>query len=207
MEKVVLTEEDAKQPVDKQAEVKGAPAKAAVSDYADRSWEKRFRRRRKFAQAESYLSSNSFIIIFLFIYVNANLLMYTWGAHDEFKHQKGHARTWAIVIARGFGYTLNLNCALVIILACRLSFTLLRETSLNLVLPFDKSFPAFHIIVGYSILAAVIGHGVFHMIWIIVWNGWGPGLWGVTWVRCSSSSHFRLVMNIICLTWSSLRIS
>lgn len=174
----------------KQADGGPPPPLPMEYDAEDRNWAKRFRRRRKFAQAESYLSSNCFIIIFLFIYVNANLLMYTWGAHDEFKYQKGHAKTWAIVIARGFGYTLNLNCALVIILAARLSFTLLRETSLNLVLPFDKSFPAFHIIVGYSILAAVIGHGVFHMIWIIVWNGWGPGIWGVTWVCLSSFTPF-----------------
>lgn len=146
-----------------------------------REWEGRFRRRRTFALVESYLSSNCFILIFLFAYVNALVLMYIWGARDEYVHQKGHPQTWMITIARGFGYTLNLTCALVIILAARLSFTLLRETALNRILPFDKTFPAFHILVGYSIMAAVVGHGIFHCIWIVVWNGWGPGIWGINW--------------------------
>lgn len=176
MEKVVLSES--------QQNVSEVPPLSNFSDVIneDRQWEEKYRRRRVFAQVESYLSSNSFILIFLFVYVNALFLMYVWGARDEYAHQKGHDRRWAITIARGFGYTLNLNCALVILLAARLSFTLLRETALNLILPFDKTFPAFHIVVGYCIAGAVIGHGVFHMIWIIVWNGWGPGIWGVTWV-------------------------
>lgn len=146
---------------------------------ATRVWEDRFRRRRTFAFVESYLSSNAFILAFLFIYVHALFLMYVWGARDEYVYSKERAFRWIITIARGFGYTINLTCALVIILAARLSFTILRETALNRILPFDKTFPAFHIIVGYSILGAVSGHGLFHMIWIAGWNQWKPGLWAI----------------------------
>ncbi len=146
---------------------------------ATRIWEDRFRRRRTFAFVESYLSSNAFILVFLFIYVHALFLMYVWGARDEYVHSAGRPFQWVITIARGFGYTINLTCALVILLAARLSFTMLRETALNRILPFDKTFPAFHIIVGYSILAAVAGHGLFHMIWIAGWNQWKPGLWAI----------------------------
>lgn len=155
----------------------------------DRAWEDRFRRRQIVAQVESYLSSNAFILTFLFVYINALFLMYVWGARDEYVYQKGHARRWIITIARGFGYTLNLNSALVILLAARLSFTMLRKTALNRILPFDKTFPAFHIIVGYCILGAVAGHGVFHLIWIGAWNDWKPGIWQINWVRCCSQAH------------------
>lgn len=87
------------------------------------------------------------------------------------------------------GYSLNLNAALVILLASRLTFTLIRETPLNLVIPFDKLFPAFHIYVGYTIAVASVGHAVFHIIWIVRWDGWAPGLWGINMVgrRCRAS--------------------
>lgn len=185
MERVVVRETPQESFLDdeKESEV----SRNIPSGKSGRFWEETYRRRRTVAQIESYLSSNGFILIFLFAYINAVLLMYIWGARDEYVHQKGHPRTWVITVARGFGYTLNLNCALVILLAARLSFTVLRETALNLILPFDKTFPAFHIIVAYCILVAVIGHGLFHIIWIIVWSGWSPGVWGITWVRFANS--------------------
>lgn len=152
------------------------------------------------ARVESYLSSHAFVFIFLITYVNAVALMFFWGARDEYVHTTTPTMRWFITVARGWGYTLNLNCALVILLASRLTFTLIRETPLNMIIPFDKSFPAFHIIVGYVILLAAILHGIFHLIWIIGWNRWGAGLWGVN--MCVSTGFILLSIFILMVSTS-----
>lgn len=131
------------------------------------------------AKSESFLSTNSFIVIFLTLYVLASALMFLWGAREEYLHTKIPAMRWFISIARGFGYVLNLNCGLVILLASRLAMKALRETPLDLFVPFDKTFPSFHIVVGFVIVASVCGHGIFHLTWIIRWRSWANGLWGV----------------------------
>ena len=147
------------------------------------------------AKCESVLSSYGFTILFLVSYINALFLMFFWGAHEEYVHTKTPILRWYISIARGFGYTLNLNCGLLIFLASRLVFTLVRETPLNLVVPFDKSFPAFHIIVAYIMFASAVAHGLFHLIWIIEWGQWGDGLWGIS--MCVSSGVILLVVSTL----------
>lgn len=146
---------------------------------------KRFSFSRFLAETETFSCANGFPILFLTAYVNANLMMFFWGAREQFKHTKGQKMRWLISIARGFGYTLNLNCALVIVLASRLLFTVIRRTPLNLVFPFDKTFPAFHMIVGYVIAISVMGHGIFHMVWIAGWKKWSGGLWGISMCVCT----------------------
>lgn len=132
------------------------------------------------AQLDSLLTTNAFILLSLFIYVCAVTLMFFWGARDQYYHTEDASMRWYITTARAFGYTLNLNCALVVLLASRLMFTLIRDTRLNLFIPFDKSFPAFHIIVAFVVVFAVIFHAIFHFIWIIGWDQWGPGTYGVS---------------------------
>lgn len=153
------------------------------------------------AKCESFLSSNGFTILFLISYVNGLLLIFFWGAHEEYIHTKVPVMRWFISVARGFGYVLNLNCGLVILLASRLTFTVIRETPLNLVIPFDKSFPAFHIIVAYILLGAVIGHGSFHLVWIIAWRRWDNRLWGIN--MCVGTG-LALVLVLIVMVVSSL---
>ena len=107
--------------------------------------------------------------------------MFWWGAYTQFQASiEDRLLRWFISIARGAGYILNLNTALVILLAARLFFTWIRDTPLAYILPLDKSFPSIHIIVGYVIAGTVVVHAVFHSIWIIWFNGWVPGLWGFT---------------------------
>ena len=84
-----------------------------------------------------------------------------------------------IGIARGAGYTLNLNTALVILIASRLIFTWLRDTPLSNILPLDKAFPKIHIIVGYTIAVTVVIHMGFHLTWIIWFDQWEGGLWNI----------------------------
>ena len=139
--------------------------------------------RRKFrifnAQLEAYLSTNAFQILFLAMYATAVSLMFIWGAHDEFHHvrltyEKDNPTwvgfKWYIAIARGAGYSMNLNCSIVLFLACRKLITWIRDTPLHKVMPLDKSFPDAHIIVGWAIMIAVIIHVIFHFIWLFRFN-------------------------------------
>lgn len=135
------------------------------------------------ARVESYLSTNAFRLLFLSFYFTAVALMFAWGFKSEFtfedNFEQDHFNTvrWFIGIARGMGYTLNLNTAFVILLAARLLFTKLRDSPLQLVLPFDAAFPKLHIIVGYTILFAVAFHVPFHFVWLFTWDAWTWGLW------------------------------
>lgn len=107
--------------------------------------------------------------------------MFFWGFVSEYKKEHlTYAFKWYISMARGAGYTLNLNTALVILLSARLLFTRLRDTPLSYILPLDKAFPAIHMLVGYVIAAGVAVHGTFHVIWIVKYDQWGTGLWQIT---------------------------
>nr|AAZ73480.1 respiratory burst oxidase-like protein [Chondrus crispus] len=135
------------------------------------------------ARIEAYLSTHAFKVLFFAFYGAAVTLMFAWGFKAEFTFEDNfdmpHFNTvrWFIGIARGMGYTLNLNTAFVILLASRLLFTKLRDSPLQLVLPFDAAFPALHIVVGYTIFFAVLVHGSFHFVWLITWDAWTWGLW------------------------------
>lgn len=146
---------------------------------ASKSSFSRNRRQKWQAKLESYLSSHAIVILFLLFYAAVIVLMFMWGAREEYMHTQKPKMRWIIAVARGFGYVLNLNVALVILLACRLTLTAIRETPLNMFIPFDKSFPAFHIIVAYVIVVAASLHGIFHLTWISIWSGWRGGLWGI----------------------------
>eukprot|EP00171_Calliarthron_tuberculosum_P019354 IDg19354t1 len=140
------------------------------------------------AVLEAYLSTHAFELLFLIVYATAVALQFVWGAHEEFHHVRMYlekpgqaAFKWYIAIARGAGYTLNLNCAIILILASRLFITFIRETPLHRVLPLDKSFPSAHIVVGYSILVGLVIHVPFHFVWIITFRKWDPfSLWSVS---------------------------
>jgi len=134
------------------------------------------------AQLEAYLSTHAFEILFLGLYVAANIFIFIMGAHDQFHDTKTKFPhlpqfKWYIAIARGGGYTLNLNCGIILILASRLFMTSIRETSLHKILPLDKSFPKAHIIVGYFILGGVLIHVPFHFVWIFKYDMLDPFTW------------------------------
>lgn len=75
---------------------------------------------------------------------------------------------WYLSVALGFGYVLNLNCGSVILAASRVTFTMIRDSLLNLVIALDKSFPDLHIIVAYMSLGAAMRHGALY----VLWNRW-----------------------------------
>nr|AYM26621.1 NADPH oxidase respiratory burst oxidase-like protein [Gracilariopsis lemaneiformis] len=137
---------------------------------------------RFFANVEANLSTYALLYLFLIFYFAVNVLMFLWGFHGEIVYQpnidQGSVMRYIIGVARGAGYTLNINTAFVILLAARLLFTKLRDTPVANVLPLDKAFPMLHIIVGYVIASSVLIHATFHFGWLFGFGGWVWGLWG-----------------------------
>ena len=165
------------------------------------------------AQLEAYLSSNAFHILFLVLYFAAMALMFIWGAHDAYHHvrrtiEREHPTwvsvKWCIAIARGAGYTMNLNCAIALLLACRKLVTWIRNTQLQKVIPLDKIFPRAHIIVGWAIMIAAIVHVIFHFVWLIRFDQFDKlELWSISMtviVGCVLSLVFA-VMFVTALPW------
>lgn len=116
---------------------------------------------------------------FLAIYVIANLLLFLGEAvYESRRHQDFQKYTTAI--ARGCGATLNLNMAVVILLASRSALDLLRQTPLNMALPIDKAMPDLHRVVGTVTVVAGVLHAVFHWVTYIVKSPWSGGYSGLT---------------------------
>lgn len=140
------------------------------------------------ARLEAYLSTNAFEILFTVVFLLSQIFMFLWGARKEFVHVRDNianpgedAFKWLIAFARGAGYTLNLNSALILLLASRLLLTRLRETGWHKILPLDKSFPGAHIAVGYAIIVGICIHVPFHFAWLIAYNEWDRFyLWSFT---------------------------
>lgn len=65
------------------------------------------------------------------------------------------------ILARAGGAILNLNSALVILVAAKTLMTYLRRTPLNMIVPFDKAMPSFHIIIGNMLVIGTVLHVVF----------------------------------------------
>lgn len=65
------------------------------------------------------------------------------------------------ILARMGGALLNLNSALIILVASKTLMTYLRRTRLNMIVPFDKAMPAFHIIIGNMLVVGTVLHVVF----------------------------------------------
>lgn len=136
---------------------------------------------RESARIEATLSTHAVTLLFLVGYAISVVMMFLWGFNTELtKNVTKNPFLQRILtgMARGAGYTLNLNCALVILLASRLFLTALRNTPVSDVLPLDVAFPSLHILVAYTIVAALFIHISFHFSWIIKFEGWGGGLWG-----------------------------
>lgn len=161
------------------------------------------------AHVETYLTTRSFLILFLIAYIILIGLFFFWGFYKQFKLATDgtegvevlpcardggscNVMRYFISIARGGGFVLNITTALVILLAAKLTFTLIRETPLQLVMPLDDSFPFFHVVVGYTIIAAVAIHGVFHLVWLAGWGGFTSGWFGFT---MSTATGFILLTN------------
>lgn len=86
----------------------------------------------------------------------------------------------ATALARAGGAMLNLNAAFIILVASRSLMTALRQTILNMFVPFDKAMPAFHSLIGNFLFVATLMHTVAHLVRYSIRNLWKSGLFGAT---------------------------
>lgn len=131
------------------------------------------------AKAEAYLSTHGFTDLFLVTYFTSVFIAFLFGFCSEFLKPDKDSFRWYIGLARSGGYSLNLNSALVILLASRLFLTAIRDTAFAEVLPIDKAFPVLHIVIAYTVFFSIIVHVAFHMVWIPGSKDWEWGLWKI----------------------------
>lgn len=176
-------------------------------------WEIQSRIRRELrlvnAKIEAWLSTNAFNLLFLFLYITANLLMFTWGAVDQynytkFKYANQPRQKVYNSIARGGGFTLNFNCAIILLLACRLFVTGIRKTPLSKVLPLDKCFPRAHRLVGCFIGLGIAIHVPFPLIRMFEMKEWDSFSWWSSSMTFSTGVMLQIlfiILSVFSLPW------
>lgn len=161
---------------------------------------------RPLSKTEAVLSDRGFRLTFLALYVCVNVLLFTDGAVKEYPRHDDYRR-WTTSIARGAGSTLNLNSALVVLLAARSFITFLRETPLNLVLEFDKAMPVFHAAVGMLVIVGGAVHAIFHWVAYAISSPWSGGLTGLTSLFVSGMLLVILLAVIRLTSMASVRMA
>ena len=161
------------------------------------------------ARLDAALTKTGLTHLLVGVYVLICTAVWWFGAYKEFHVGHGPGGTdvwqrWPIAIARGWGFVLNWNCQLIVLLAARRALTALRTTALSVFLPLDAAMPAAHMAVGMVIVVAAVLHAVFHLIagltpgdkaigWAPGWGGWthaavtGFVLFGVLGVMAATS--------------------
>lgn len=161
---------------------------------------------RPLSKTEAVLSDRGFRLTFLALYVCVNVLLFSDGAVKEYPRHDDYRR-WTTSIARGAGATLNLNSALVVLLAARSFITFLRETPLNLVLEFDKAMPVFHAAVGMLVVVGGAVHAIFHWVAYAISSQWSGGLTGFTSLFVSGMLLVLLLAVIRLTSMASVRMA
>lgn len=121
------------------------------------------------------------------MYLFLNLGIFKWKAIDAFRgaaeSSKGNPNVvliqWASAGAKGFGGLININSLFVLLLAARHFMRWLRETPLNMFVPFDKTMPHFHMATGNLFCIGVVGHVAFHIAGYCILP-WTSGFYGRT---------------------------
>ncbi|TRY87221.1 hypothetical protein DNTS_031739 [Danionella cerebrum] len=149
-----------------------------------------------------YWQNNSRKLLFLCLYALLNILLFIMAVLKY-----SHAGPW-IMLARGCGQCLNLNCTFVMVLMLRRCLTWLRATWVVRVLPLDQNI-LLHQIVGYAILFFSILHTWAHIMNFVrlSQNEGKYQLWeyiftirpGIGWVSGSASITGMVLQLLICL--------
>lgn len=135
--------------------------------------------RRVISYSESVLSTHGYLYTFGFLYIVTNILIFLRQAFEEASFHTNYRR-YVTSISRGSGAVINLNAAIVLLLASRSLLGLLRTTPLNMVLPIDKAMPDMHRLVGIVLLLAALLHSGTQITFYFISNPWSPGFTGFT---------------------------
>lgn len=118
---------------------------------------------RRFACLEARLTHDGLAYTWLLVYLLANVVLWFWGFNCEIgvaRYADDLRRVMKPYFSRSFGRTLNLNSAVVYVVASKASMSYLRTTWLAVILPFDSLMPTFH-----TLCALLIGVGtLFHVV-------------------------------------------
>lgn len=152
-------------------------------------------------KTEALLTTQGPNLTFILLFLLTNAVLFWWGVIEEYGHVT-EFRRYSSVIARGFGFALNLDIGIIFLFASRKFMTILRRTPLNLVFPFDEAMPKYHGFVGYICCAFGFLHGLFHVIpGVITAQGLTP-----LWSRGFGGWTFGVVTGYVLLIVFSIMI-
>lgn len=137
---------------------------------------------KKFTLLEKHLQRRGIMYMFLVIYAQLNGVCALLAGVPAWR-MSSDASTFlrlAFTVARGTGAVIDLNSAILIIVASRKLFTFLRESRLGVFVPFDHIMPNFHALVGDIILAAALLHTACHIFRFSYLKLSNPGIFGDT---------------------------
>ncbi|KAI4880347.1 hypothetical protein NFI96_021114, partial [Prochilodus magdalenae] len=150
----------------------------------------------------AYWHNNSRKLLFLCLYSFLNMLLFI-----VYMLQHAPYGYW-IMLAKGCGICLNLNCTFVMVLMLRRCLTWLRATWVVRIFPLDQNI-LLHQIVGYAILAFTVVHTMAHIMNFICLTRMDESyqLWeyvfttrpGIGWIKGTASITGVVLQVLICL--------
>ncbi|KAA8497093.1 Superoxide-generating NADPH oxidase heavy chain subunit A [Porphyridium purpureum] len=132
-----------------------------------------------FWQAEHMAQERAFELTLLLAYAILNVTLFLLGASDEMDKDYDGAKGVLLPIARGFGASLNLNCALVLLPVLHALWTWVQSTRASFFVRFDRG-RSLHALIGLLILIGAIGHGALQLTLYVIYAPWSGGVTGAT---------------------------
>uniref|UniRef100_A0A8B9HNB1 NADPH oxidase, EF-hand calcium binding domain 5 n=1 Tax=Astyanax mexicanus TaxID=7994 RepID=A0A8B9HNB1_ASTMX len=150
----------------------------------------------------TYWHNNSRKLLFLCLYSVLNLLLFIMNMM-----QYAYGGPW-LMLAKGCGICLNLNCTFIMVLMLRRCLTWLRATWIVRILPLDQNI-LLHQMVGYAIVIFTVAHTMAHVMNFITLTQADDSyqLWeyllttrpGIGWVKGTASITGVVLQVLICL--------
>jgi len=126
---------------------------------------------RLFLRLELSVQDRGISSTLLILYGILNVFMFLLGATEEISHKYHDLRKVTLPIGRGFGFTLNLNCALILVPSCRALMTALQSSRIGSLVEFEKA-TKFHMLVAFAVIIGSIGHGSLQTANFVVLSLW-----------------------------------
>lgn len=157
--------------------------------------------RKRASAIESFFVSSGVTFTLCAIYVLLNVFLFGFSAVQEYQLHDDFQK-YTTTIARGCGAILNLNLAVVLLLASRYFVSFLRETPLSLLVSLDSLMPGLHGVIGLLILCTGIVHTLSHWATYMVKNPWAGGAGGPTYLFVTG---VLLIVSIVVVRISALQ--
>lgn len=159
------------------------------------------------SSAESFLLTHGVSFTCVAFYAAANILLFANAAKAEFDRHENFQRV-TNTIARGCGATLNLNFAVVLLVASRSLVSFLRETPISLIVSLDHLMPGVHAVLGTLLLIFSMLHTGMQWANYIILNPWkdNPAYGGPQFLFGTGILLCILLIVIKVSSWDSIRM-